>query len=282
MKQDPPWTIEVHPRTGWLQLNLREVWQFRDLLGLLVRRDIVTVYKQTILGPLWFFIQPLLTTIVFTVVFGKIAGIPTDGIPQTLFYLTGLVLWQYFADCVRLTADAFTKNEQVFSKVYFPRVIVPMSIVVSNLVKFGIQFLLVLGFVAYYWWAGSAISFQVELLLLPLLVMMAAGLGLGFGLVVSSLTFKYRDLNFLIQFGIQLAMYATPVIYPLSEAPEEYRTLILANPMSALIESFRYALVGAGSFDWWRLAYSGGFMLVLLFVGMIVFTRTEKTFVDTV
>ena len=280
--QDIEWTLEVTPRTRWLDIRLQEIWHYRDLLALLVKRDVIVTYKQTILGPLWFFIQPVLTTLMFIVVFGRIAKISTGGAPPLLFYLSAIVAWNYFAECLRTTSDAFKKNEDIFGKVYFPRIIMPLSIVLANLVKFGIQFLLFLGFWTYFFWQGTDLRIQVEILLLPVLVLMIAGLGLGFGMVISSLTTKYRDLSFLIQFGVQLAMYATPVIYPLEAAPNQYRTLILANPMTAIIEAFRYLFLGAGSWNWLHLSYSLTSMIAILFVGLLVFQRTEKTFMDTV
>ena len=221
-----PWSLVVTPKSQWFNLNLQEIWRYRDLLLLFLRRDVVTVYKQTILGPLWFIIQPVLTTIIFTVIFGNVAKIPTDGLPPLLFYLSGIIVWNYFSDCVRTTSDAFKKNQNIFGKVYFPRVIVPLSTVLSNLVKFGVQFFLFLGFLFYYSFQLELPSLGFSLLLFPLLVLIAAGLSLGFGMIISSLTTKYRDFTFLVSFGIQLAMYATPVIYPLSEAPEKYKILI--------------------------------------------------------
>ncbi|MGB3585403.1 MAG: ABC transporter permease [Tunicatimonas sp.] len=276
------WTLEVTPRTRWLDIDLREIWRYRDLLTLFIKRDIVITYKQTVLGPLWFFIQPILTTVMFTIVFGNIAKIPTGGVPPLLFYLSAIIAWNYFAECLKTTSDAFKKNEDIFGKVYFPRIIMPLAIVSANLVKFGIQFLLFLGFWLFFFLKGTDLYIRPEVLVLPILILMIAGLGLGFGMLISSLTTKYRDLNFLIQFGIQLAMYATPVIYPLETAPEAYRTLILANPMTAIIEAFRHIFLGAGSFSLINLSYSLASMLLILFLGLIVFQRTEKTFMDTV
>ena len=280
--QDDAWTLVVTSRSSWINFNLRQIWKYRDLLLLFVRRDIITVYKQTILGPLWYFIQPILTTIMFTIVFGNIAKLSTDGLPPVLFYLSGIIVWNYFAECFKTTSDSFTKNEDIFGKVYFPRVIIPMSVVLSNLVKFAIQFLLFLGIFAYYLLQGVPLVVSGWVGIVPLLIGMVAGLSLGFGMIVSSLTTKYRDLSFLIVFGIQLVMYATPVIYPLSEAPEQYRLFILANPMTAIIESFRYVFLGAGSFHFVNLLYSFTFMIGVLFLGLLIFNRTEKTFMDTV
>ena len=280
--EDIEWTLEVTPRTRWLDIRLREIWHYRDLLALLIKRDIIVTYKQTILGPLWFFIQPILTTLMFTVVFGRIAKISTGGVPPLLFYLSAIIAWNYFAECLKTTSDAFKKNEDIFGKVYFPRIIMPMSIVLANLVKFGIQFLLFFCCWLFFFFRDATLRIQTEVLLLPVLILMIAGLGLGFGMLISSLTTKYRDLSFLIQFGVQLAMYATPVIYPLDTAPEHYRTLILANPMTAIIEAFRYTFLGAGSWNLTHLSYSLICMFAILFVGLLVFQRTEKTFMDTV
>jgi len=280
--ESEPWSLVVTPKSQLFDLNLQEIWRYRDLLFLFLRRDIVTVYKQTILGPLWFIIQPVLTTIIFTVIFGNVAKIPTDDLPPILFYLSGIIVWNYFADCIRATSDSFKKNENIFGKVYFPRIIVPMATVLSNLLKFGIQFLLFLGFLFYYSFQVNLPSLDVSLLLFPILLIIVAGLSLGLGMLVSSLTTKYRDLTFLISFGIQLAMYATPVIYPLSAAPEKYRVFILANPMSAIIESFRTIFLGTGELEFFSIFYSFTFAIILLVLGLLVFNKTEKTFMDTV
>ena len=280
--REDEWTLEITPRSSLFALNLRNIWRYRDLLILFVKRDIVTFYKQTILGPLWFVIQPILTTFIFMVVFGKIAKLSTDGLPPVLFYLSGIVIWNYFSECIRATSGAFTANEDIFGKVYFPRVIVPLSTVIANLIRFGIQLALFSLILAYYVAQGVVVDPSWWVLLFPLLIALVAGLSLGFGMIVSSLTTKYRDMTFLVTFGIQLLMYATPVIYPLSEAPEKYRALILANPMSPIIEAFRYTVLGAGSFNGLSLAYSAGFTVVVLILGLLVFNRTEKTFMDVV
>lgn len=278
----PAWTLEIHPKNKLLDLNLKEIWQYRDLLMLLVRRDFVSVYKQTILGPLWFIIQPILTTLMFMVVFGGIAKISTDGMPQSLFYMAGIVTWNYFSACITTTSDTFITNAGIFGKVYFPRVIMPLSIVVSKLISFGVQFVLFLAFFFYYYFSGDTLHPNTTLLLLPVLVITSAGLGLGMGLIITALTTKYRDFRFLIQFAIQLAMYASPVIYPLSSIPEKYKLYILANPMSAIIETFKYSFLGSGVFEWRYLAYSVGFMLITLLLGIIIFNKVEKSFMDTV
>lgn len=272
----------IQPRKNLLDLRLKELISYYDLLVLFVKRDIVVTYKQTILGPLWFFIQPILTTLVFTVVFGNIAGIPTDGIPQPLFYMSGIVIWNFFADCFMKTSNTFVTNAGLFGKVYFPRIIQPLSVVISNGLKFLIQFGLFLILYAYYLIKGVPVAPNGYILLFPFLLVLMALLGLGFGLIFSSLTTKYRDLTFLIQFGVQLLMYATPIIYPLSEIPEKYRFLIWGNPVSHIIETFKYSFLGQGMFTLAGLLYSTLFTLVILFIGIIIFNKTEKTFMDTV
>ena len=253
---DDGWTMVIRPHRRWLDLRLDELWHYRDLVMLFVRRDFVSVYKQTILGPLWYLIQPLLTTITFTVIFGNIAKLPTDGLPQFLFYMSGTVIWTYFADCLSKTSNTFVQNANLFGKVYFPRMAVPVSILFSNLITFGIQFGFFLVFMAFFALSGSSVHPNIWMLLSPVLVLMMAGLGLGFGIIISSLTTKYRDLRFLVQFGVQLLMYATPVIYPVSSIPARFQVLIQANPMTPIVEAFRYAFLGAGSVNWagWRTA----------------------------
>lgn len=273
---------EITAKHSLLDLKFKDTWEYRDLLWLLVRRDFVSFYKQTILGPLWFFIQPLFITLIYTLVFGNIAGIPTDGIPKPLFYMAGITAWNYFADCITKTSTVFRDNANIFGKVYFPRLIMPLSIVISNLVRFGVQMLLFFAFIGYYAFTGTTIHLNIYVLLFPLLVLLMAALGLGSGMIISSLTTKYRDLAFLVTFGIQLLMYATTVIYPLSSAPEKYKPLIIANPMTAIIETFRYSFLGTGSFSWGMLSYSIVFTLMVLIAGTIVFTKVEKNFVDTV
>jgi lipopolysaccharide transport system permease protein len=275
----------IKPSSYLFELNLKEIWKYKDLLFLFVRRDFVSVYKQTVLGPLWFFIQPIFTTIVFTVVFGQLASIPTDGLPKVLFYLCGITCWNYFAECVTKTSNTFVANSGIFGKVYFPRLILPLSIIITNLLKFSIQFLLFLGILFYYLFCGSNISPNIYILTLPLLLFIMAILGLGFGLIISSLSTKYRDFQFLISFGIQLFMYATPIVYPLSLAKEklgDYSWIATVNPMTSIIETMKFAFLGEGVFSWNNLAFSLIFSLVLLFLGVIVFNRVEKTFMDTV
>lgn len=280
--EDEDWTLVIKPSSGLLDLQLKEVWRYRDLLQMFVRRDFVAVYKQTILGPIWFFLQPLFTTITFTIVFGKIAGISTDGIPPLLFYMAGIVGWNYFSECLTTTSNTFTQNANIFGKVYFPRLIMPLSIVVSNLLKFGVQFILFIALMAYFLLAGANVQPNWAIVLVPFLVILMACLGLGFGMLISAMTTKYRDLKFLITFGVQLAMYASPVIYPLSTLPDRYKLFILANPMSAIIETFRYAFLGQGTFEWIYLGYSTLFALIVLMLGTIVFNKVEKSFMDTV
>jgi len=263
-------------------LRLGELWKYRDLTGLFVRRDFVSVYKQTILGPLWFLIQPILTTITFTVIFGRIAKMPTDGLPQFLFYMSGTVVWTYFSDCLNKTSNTFITNSQLFGKVYFPRLTVPISILISTLIAFIIQFILFLGFTLYFWLKGAAIQPNIWVLFTPVLLVMMAGLGLGCGIIVSSLTTRYRDLRFLVAFGVQLWMFATPIIYPVSSIPEQYQMLIKANPITPIVETFRYAFLGAGTVSIPNLLYSAGFMLVVLTIGILLFNRIEATFMDSI
>jgi lipopolysaccharide transport system permease protein len=276
------WDLIITPRKKWWDLQLRDVWHYRDLIGLFVKRDFVSYYKQTILGPLWFLIQPLLTSVVFTVIFGNIAGLPTDGLPQMLFYMSGTVLWSYFAGCLNHTSTTFISNAHLFGKVYFPRLVTPISIIISNLITFAIQFVFFLGFLLYFYLSGSAVSLTTWAFALPLLIILMAGLGLGFGIIISSMTTKYRDLQHLVSFGVSLWMYGTPVIYPVSSIPEKWRWVADINPVTPIIETFRAGFLGAGDASWGRLAYSAGFMMVVLLIGILIFNRVEKTFIDTV
>jgi lipopolysaccharide transport system permease protein len=280
--QDSSWDMVIEPPKGWISLHLRELWRYRDLVGLFVRRDFVASYKQTILGPLWHLIQPLLTTLMFTVVFGRIAGLPTDNVPQFIFYMAGTTVWGYFAQCLTRTSGTFIANAGIFGKVYFPRMAVPVSVVLSQLIAFAIQFAFFLAVYGLFWVRGAPIRPNWAVALLPALLAMMAGLGLGFGIIISSMTTKYRDLQVLVAFGVQLWMYATPVIYPLSTMSTNYRWLIAANPMSAIVETFRYSFFGTGTFSWAYLGYSAGFTLVLLIAGIALFNRVERTFMDTV
>jgi lipopolysaccharide transport system permease protein len=279
---DNKWTEVIQPSSGLFELHLKEVWKYRDLLIMFVRRDFVATYKQTILGPLWFFIQPLLTTLTFMVVFGTIAGISTDGVPMMIFYMSGITLWNYFAECLNKTASVFRDNAAIFGKVYFPRLVMPLSIVVSNLVRLGIQMSLFLLIWLYYLIQGNQLHPNSFLLLIPYLIFLMAVIGLGAGMLISALTTKYRDLVFLLSFGVQLLMYATPVIYSMSSLPIKYAFLIKANPLSAIIETFRYAFTGSGFFSWYSLAYSSIWAFILLVLGILIFNKVEKSFMDTV
>jgi len=276
------WDLIITPRKKWWDLQLHDVWHYRDLIGLFVRRDFVSRYKQTILGPLWFIIQPLLTSIVITVIFGNIARLPTDGLPQMLFYMSGNILWSYFSTCLTSTSTTFTANAHLFGKVYFPRLVMPVSIVISDLITFAIQFVFFLAYLLFFYLRGSAVGLTTWAFALPLLLVLMAGLGLGFGIIISSLTTKYRDLQYLVSFGVGLWMYATPVIYPVSSIPEKWRWVANVNPVTPIIETFRKGFLGAGDASWTRLAYSFGFMLVVLLIGVVIFNRVEKTFIDTV
>ena len=276
------WDLVIRPQSSLFAIPFREIWRYRDLLLLLVRRDFVALYKQTILGPLWFIIQPVLTTLVFTLVFGNIAGISTDGLPKILFYLSGVTCWGYFAETLTKTSETFTANANIFGKVYFPRVIIPLSVVVSNLLKFGVQLVLFLCFAGWFMFQGNKIGPTSAVLLFPLLVLLMAVHGLGLGMIISSLTTKYRDLRFLLTFAVQLLMYATPVIYPSSALPQKYAWLINANPMTPVIEAFRYAFLGTGQFSIPHLGYSAAFALIVLGIGTVIFNQVEKTFMDTV
>lgn len=280
--ENEEWDMIIEPHGNLFNLKLKDVWQYRDLLGLLVRRDFVSFYKQTILGPLWFFIQPIFTTIMFTFVFGRLAGLSTDNLPQPLFYMAGITAWNYFADCLTKTSTVFKDNANIFGKVYFPRLIMPLSIVASNLVRFGVQFIMFLFVMGYYAINGDTFHPTWAIALFPVVVILMAALGLGAGMIISAMTTKYRDLTFLITFGIQLLMYATTVIFPLSAAPEKYKWLIKLNPMTALIETFRYGFLGQGGFTWALLGYAAGVTTLLLFFGIIIFNKVERNFVDTV
>jgi len=277
------WDLVIRPKSRLLDIDLKSVWKYRDLLFILVYRDFVAQYKQTILGPLWLLIQPILTTITFTVIFGNLAKISTDGIPSVVFYLSGITLWTYFADCLNKTSNTFIANAGIFGKVYFPRLVVPLSILVSNLFKLGIQFMVFLVFWGYYLITKHSFSPQWQFMwLLPFLIVLMAGLGLGFGILISSLTTKYRDLIFLIGFGVQLMMYASPIVYPLSIVPEKYKWYILINPVSSVIESFKFIFLGAGYFSFQALLYSFVFMMVLLFFSLLIFNKIERDFMDVV
>jgi lipopolysaccharide transport system permease protein len=276
------WDLIIQPSTSWFSLDLKGLWQYRDLFVLMVKRDLTTVYKQTVLGPVWFFLQPIITTFIFTLIFGKIAHLSTDGMPPVLFYLSGLILWNYFSETVLNTSKTFVENAPIFGKVYFPRLIMPLAKTVSGMIKFIIQFVLFIAVLLFYKIQGVAIAWHTSLIFIPYLLILMAGLGLGLGILLSSLTTKYRDLIFLINFGIQLAMYATPVILPFSSIPLKYQWVMWLNPMTSVIETFRYACMGTSAFDISGLLYSTLCMLLLLLVGVVVFNKVEKSFIDTV
>ncbi|MFD0748884.1 ABC transporter permease [Mucilaginibacter calamicampi] len=279
------WDIEITADNKVLTLGLRDVWHYRDLLVLLVRRDFVSFYKQTVLGPIWFFVQPIATIVIYTIVFGTLAGIPVDGIPKPLFYLAGTIIWNYFADCITKTSTVFKDNAAMLGKVYFPRLIMPLSIVASNLIRFGVQFMLFIIMLAGYAITGSGFAPNAYLLLLPVLILLVAALGLGMGMLISAVTTKYRDLAFVVSFGVPLLMYTTTVIYPLSTVLHKYPAyswIIKFNPITSVIETIRYGFFSKGTFSWELLAYSSFVTTIILLLGMVVFNKVEKTFVDTV
>ncbi|GAB3961623.1 ABC transporter permease [Spirosoma harenae] len=272
----------ITPQNGLISLRLGEIWQYRDLLILFVRRDFVAKYKQTILGPLWFFIQPIFQTLILSIVFSGMAKLSTDGIPPMLFYLAGVTAWTYFSSCLRATSNTFTTNASLFGKVYFPRAITPLSIIVSNLIQFSIGLVLFLIMYLYYLLKGDHVYPNATLFLLPLLILTMGQMGLGLGMIISAMTTIYRDLQHLVELGVQLLMYATPVIIPLSSVPEKYRFIMLCNPMTGIIETFKFGFFGVGTFSWLLLAYSTIFSIIVLLLGLIIFNRTEKNFMDTV
>ncbi len=276
------WDLVIEPQRSIFDLNLKDVWRYRDLLVMFVKRDFISSYKQTILGPIWFFIQPLLTTLTFTFVFGRLAGISSDGLPRPLFYMAGITAWNYFSECLTKTSTVFSANASIFGKVYFPRLIMPLSIVTSNLLKFIVQLFMFICLLGYYYFTGTNIQLTSAIALFPVLVLLMALLGLGLGMIVSSLTTKYRDLAFLVQFAITLLMYGTTVIYPLSAAPEQYKYIVELNPMTSIIEAFRYGFLGKGEFSIWSLGYTASCTVILLFLGVIIFNRTERNFIDTI
>lgn len=276
------WDLIIQPRTGWFDLHLQDLWRYRDLIFLFVKRDFVTFYKQTALGPLWYIIQPILVTVVFTVVFKKIAGISTDGVPAYLFYLSGIVPWNYFADCLNQTSNTFVKNVGIFGKVYFPRLTVPVSIVIINLAKFGIQIILFAGFYIYFVASGSFVRPTLPILLLPVLIFQMAVLSIGAGILVSSLTTKYRDLTFVMSFAVQLWMYASSVVVPASKVPERFLYFYMMNPMASVIEMFRYSVFGVGVVNPICICISWAVTLAVFFGGVILFSKIEKSFMDTI
>ncbi len=275
------WDLVIGSHKKYINFNLSEFWRYRDLLMMFVKKDIITVYKQTILGPIWFIVQPILTTLTFVVIFGNMAKIGTDGVPQVLFYMCSVTLWNYFADTLNITSKTFTENANIFGKVYFPRLIIPLSKIISGFVKFLIQFSLFIVFWLYYLFIKKSIEPNLTMLLVPFLLVTMATMSLGFGILITSMTTKYRDLTFLISFGVQLFMYATPVIYPVSKF-KDHQLLLWLNPLTSIFEAFKYAFLGKGSFSWFWLSYSLVFTIIILISGMFVFNKIEKRFIDTV
>lgn len=284
-KLDNDWLFEIKPKNKFFSLNLKEVWQYRDLLSLFVKRDVVTVYKQTILGPLWYLIQPLFTAITFTIIFNSVAGITTGTVPPFLFNLAGITVWNYFTACLMDTSDTFKKNAAIFGKVYFPRVIMPISTVVSNLLKFGIQFLIFIAFYIFYYLQGAAVHMNAATVFFPLLIVLMGVLGLGLGMFISSLVTKYRDFTYLITFGVHLLMYLSAVMYPMElirEKMPDYSWLVQYNPLAYVIETTRYMLLGIGTISVWGLVCTAIITIIIFLVGLLVFNKTEKSFIDTV
>lgn len=279
------WLFEIKPKDNIFKLNIKEIWQYRDLLLLFVKRDVITVYKQTILGPLWYLIQPLFTSITFTIIFNKVAGIETGTIPPFLFNLAGITAWNYFSTCLNSTSNTFSANAGIFGKVYFPRLIMPLSVVTSNLLKFGIQLLIFAFFYLYYVWSGLTIAPNPLVILFPVLIVIMGILGLSFGMIISSMVTKYRDLSFLVGFGVSLLMYLSAVMYPLALIEEKlpkYAWLVQYNPMAHIIETARYMLLNDGTFSWFWMGYTLLFTLIAFLLGIIIFNKTEKSFIDTV
>lgn len=279
------WLFEITPKNKFFTLNLKEVWQYRDLLMLFVKRDVVTVYKQTVLGPLWYLIQPLFTSVTFTIIFNTVAGIETGTIPPFLFNLAGIMVWNYFTACLSGTSDTFKANASIFGKVYFPRIITPLSVVISNLIKFGIQFFIFVAFYLFFYIQGAPLSLNGYVLFFPFLILLMGILGLGLGMLISSMVTKYRDLSYLIGFGVQLLMYLSAVMYPMAliqEKMPDYAWLVQYNPLAYIIETTRYILLGVGTVSVWGLVYTVCVTIVVFFVGLLVFNKTEKSFIDTV
>ena len=282
MSDKEKWDLVIRPKTGWFDIHLKELYKYRDLIFMFVKRDFVTFYKQTILGPLWYIIQPLVNTIIFTIIFGKFAKIPTDGIPPFLFYMSGTIVWGYFSACLTGTSNTFVSNAQIFGKVYFPRLAVPVSVVITGLFQFAIQFVIFLVFYLYFWLNGSKLEPNLLILLLPLIILQMSILSLGFGILISSLVTKYRDLTFAMTFGVQIWMYLTPVVYPLTQVPEHYRIYYAINPMVSIVESFRAMFLGANSLEIEHIIISVITTLLVLFLGIIMFSKIEKNFMDTI
>lgn len=285
-KKEDEWLYTISGKRKLIDFNFKEIWRYRDLLFLFVKRDIVTLYKQTILGPLWYLIQPLFTSVIFTLIFNNLGQIKTGSIPPFLFNLAGITAWNYFRDCLNNTSSTFTKNQNIFGKVYFPRVILPMSITISNLLKFGIQLLIFIGFFVYYYTTGYELSINSNIILFPVYVVIMAMLGLGLGMIFSSLTTKYRDITVLLTFAVQLLMYVSAVPYPMSEAKAKFPLLVAKiveyNPLTQIMEGFRYMLLDIGEFNLTRFLYTLGISLFIFLIGLVIFNRTEKSFIDTV
>ena len=282
MKVEQQWTEEIKSNDSLFSINFKEVWQYRDLLMMLVKKEYITFYKQTILGPIWFFVQPILTTLIYVLLFGQIAKLSTDGGPQIAFYLSGITLWNYFSESLTRTASVFKDNAAVMGKVYFPRLIMPLSIVVSGLMKFAIQFALFICVILYFTFVKGLIHPNVWILATPFLLLLMACFSLGMGMIFSSLTTKYKDLVFLLTFGIQLLMYASPVVYSVSSIPEKYKWILISNPLTGIFECFRYGFLGTGSFEPYSLIMSTVVTLIILAIGVLIFNKVEKSFMDTV
>ncbi|HLV69398.1 MAG TPA: ABC transporter permease [Xanthomarina sp.] len=283
--EDDAWLYTISSKRKLIDFNFKEIWRYRDLLMLFVKRDVVTVYKQTILGPLWYLIQPLFTALIFTLIFNKVANIETGTVPPFLFNLAGISIWNYFSTCLSSTSDTFTSNASIFGKVYFPRIIMPLSIIISNLMKFGIQLLIFIAFYVYYYFNGADIHVNISILFFPIIVILMGLLGLGMGMIISSMVTKYRDLKFLVGFGVQLLMYVSAVMYPLALMREKLPKIawvVEYNPLAYIIETARYMLLGTGTFSWFGILYTVAVTVVVLMLGIVIFNRTEKTFIDTV
>lgn len=286
MQENDNWLFEISSKHSNLNINFKEIWHYRDLLILFVKREIVTFYKQTILGPIWFILQPVLTSIIQFIIFSRIAAIPSDGVPYFLFVLAGNLLWFYFSDCFKATSETFKTNQNIFGKVYFPRIIMPLTTVVSNLLKFGVQFVFFMAVLSFYLYKGFEININWYVFFLPLLLIVMALLALGFGMIISSLTTKYRDLTFVVTFGISLFMYVTPIVYPtslfLEKIDPKYHFLIYSNPLTSILDFFKYAFLGAGNIDTFGLIYAVVFSIIIFFLGLIIFNKTEKRFIDVI
>ena len=276
------WTEVIESKHNLFSLNLKEVWRYKDLVYMLVKRDFITSFKQTVLGPIWFFINPIFTTIMFVIIFGRVASLSTDGAPMFAFYLAGNILWNYFSSCLTGTSSVFRGNASIFGKVYFPRLVMPLSIVISNLMRFGVQFVLFIAVVIYYYFAEGTIHPNIWILATPFLILLMAGFAMGMGMIFSALTTKYQDVNMLLGFGVSLFMYATPVIMPISAFPEKYRWIADLNPLTGIFECFKYGYLGVGDFTIGMLGYSTLFTIIVLAIGTVIFTKVEKSFMDTV